>query len=586
MLASSVLAPTRLFGKGRSRVRPGDPSWPSAADWDWLDKEVGDQLMKVRSPLALCAQAPSDVACGKVLKQLKNPYFLGDEAGLTQTLGWVDAWTFQPSTYAVAVRTTEDVVAAVKFARKHDLRLAVKGGGHSYQGTSNVPDSLLIWTRKMDAITLHDAFIPAGCAAKIAPQPAVTVEAGAIWGRVYDTATTKGGRYVQGGGCLTVGVAGLIQSGGFGSFSKAYGLAAASLLEAEVVTADATVRIANACTHPELFWGLKGGGGGSLGVVTRLTLRTHTLPEFFGAVFTTINASSDRAFRRLISKVLQFYSDSLLNPHWGEQIVFRPGNVLVVSMVFQDLTKQSAEMVWRPFFSWIATSPQDFAFVSPPMIVALPARHFWDPEFLEKLPGIVLTDDRLGAPATNIFWSSNLGEAGQVLHAYQSTWLPVWLLEPQQREKLAIALFAGTRHWSVSLHFNKGLAGAAPEIIERASNTAMSPAVLDAFALAISGAEGPPAYPGITGNEPDIVAARQHARAVGEAMLPLRDLLASVGSYVAEANYFEKAWQQSFWGLNYPRLLAVKDKYDPDGLFIVHHGVGSERWIDDGFVRI
>ena len=75
--------------------------------------------MKVRSPLALCAQAPSDVACGKVLKQLKNPYFLGDEAGLTQTLGWVDAWTFQPSTYAVAVRTTEDVVAAVKFARKH-----------------------------------------------------------------------------------------------------------------------------------------------------------------------------------------------------------------------------------------------------------------------------------------------------------------------------------------------------------------------------------------------------------------------------------------------------------------------------------
>ena len=64
-----------------------------------------------------------------------------------------------------------------------------------------------------------------------------------------------------------------MQSGGFGSFSKDYGMAAASLLEAEIVTADGEVRIANACTNPDLFWGLKGGGGGSLGVVTRLTLR-------------------------------------------------------------------------------------------------------------------------------------------------------------------------------------------------------------------------------------------------------------------------------------------------------------------------
>ena len=102
-----------------------------------------------------------------------------------------------------------------------------------------------------------------------APQPAVTIEAGAIWGKVYNAVTAKAGRYVQGGGCMTVGVAGLIQSGGFGSFSKAYGMAAAGLLEAEIVTADGAVRIANACTNPDLFWGLKGGGGGSLGVVTR-----------------------------------------------------------------------------------------------------------------------------------------------------------------------------------------------------------------------------------------------------------------------------------------------------------------------------
>src|SRR5213079_2737286 len=147
---------------------------------------------------------------------------------------------------------------------------------HSYLGTSNAPDSLLIWTRYMDDITLHDNFVMPGCGD--GGQPAVSIGAGAIWMKVYNAVTTKGGRYVQGGGCATVGVAGLIQSGGFGSFSKHYGMAAAALLEAEIVTADGSVKISNACNNSDLFWALKGGGGGSFGVVTKLTLRTRELP--------------------------------------------------------------------------------------------------------------------------------------------------------------------------------------------------------------------------------------------------------------------------------------------------------------------
>jgi FAD/FMN-containing dehydrogenase len=57
------------------------------------------------------------------------------------------------------------------------------------------------------------------------------------------------------------------------------------------------------------------------------------------------------------------------------------------------------------------------------------------------------------------------------------------------------------------------------------------------------------------------------------------------GSYVSESDFFEKDWQRSYWGSNYPKLAAVKKKYDPDGLFFVHHGVGSEEWSADGFVR-
>ena len=197
----------------------------------------------MESPLAACIEAPESATCAHVFDSLKNPYYLGDDVGLTQTLGWVDAWTSQPSVYAVAARTTDDVVAAVNFAREHNLRLVVKGGGHSYQGTSNAADSLLIWTRPMNAITAARRLRRAGLRGA-SQRRSRRSRSGP--GRSGDRSTTpsrrKAGRYVQGGGCMTVGVAGLIQSGGFGSFSKAYGLAAASLLEAEVVTADGAVQ--------------------------------------------------------------------------------------------------------------------------------------------------------------------------------------------------------------------------------------------------------------------------------------------------------------------------------------------------------
>ena len=415
----------------------------------------------------------------------------------------------------------------------------------------------------------------------------MTVGAAAIWMHVYDAVTTGAGRYVQGGGCATVGVAGLVQSGGFGSFSKNYGLAAAGLLEAEVVTADGAVRVANACTNPELFWALKGGGGGTFGVVTRLTLRTRELPEQFGGVFGTIRASSDMTFRALTARIVEFYRDRLFNPHWGEQIRFRPDNTVSIQMVFQGLGRRQAEELWQPLFDWLASAPQDYEWEEPPFIVDLPARHFWDPSFLrENAPRFILADDRPGAPEGNIFWAGNLGEAGQVLHGYRSVWLPASLLDEDRQGALVDALFAGSRHWGISLHFNKGLAGAPADEVAAARDTAINPTALDAVALAIVASEGPPAFPGVPGHEPDPSAARREAAAIDRAMEEVLEVVVDPGSYVSESDFFEREWQRSFWGANYARLKEVKRKVDPDGLFIVHHGVGSEAWSADGFTRL
>jgi hypothetical protein len=361
------------------RVRPSDSSWPTAASWEKLKQQVGGQLIPVSSPLAPCKDAPGSAGCTARIEEMKNPYFIGEQAGGTQTSGWLEGWTSAPSAYAVVVRNTDDVVAAVNFARDNNLRLVVKGGGHSYQGTSNAADSLLIWTREMNQVTLHDSFVAEGCGGTL-PRLAVTIEAGARWLPTYNEVTTKAGRYVQGGGCATVGVAGLIQSGGFGSFSKNYGLAAASLLQAEIITADGKVLIANASMNPDLFWALKGGGGGSFGVVTKVTLATYELPAFFGRVEGLIKANSDDAFRNLIGAFMRFYHEKLFNRHWGESVTFQADNALQINMAFQGLDQSQAEAAWIPFLDFLAGSPRDFVLVEAPKAHAIPARHYWDPE--------------------------------------------------------------------------------------------------------------------------------------------------------------------------------------------------------------
>lgn len=569
------------FAGGYARVRPGDPGWPSQAQWDQLGRSVGGRLQALHSPFENVGDAASEEA----LKQVRNPYYLGDTPALTQTSGWVDAWTSRPSVYAVAAENTDDVVAAVNFAREHRLRLVVKGGGHSYQGTSDAPDSLLVWTRHMNRIALHDAFVPRDCEGKHPARTAVTVEAGAMWVDAYTAVTTEAGRYVQGGGCMTVGVAGLVQSGGFGSFSKRFGTASGNLLEAEVVTADGKVHVVNACREPELFWAIKGGGGGSIGVVTRLTLQTHDLPDTFGAVFGAIQADSDASYRELIAQAMRFYRDALFNPHWGEQMKFHQ-NVLHLSMVFQGLSQHEAEQVWAPFFAWVKARGA-YRFKEEPRVIALPARHFWDAEFFRQhAPQLIVPDGRPDAPRNHVLWAGDEGQVGQFIHGYRSGWLPQSLLDERRIDALAGAMFQASRHWGFSLHFNKGLAGAPEDAIARSRDTAMNPGAMDAFALAITGSESEPAFPGMPGASPDLANARQDRVRVDQCMDALLQVAPGAGSYVSESNYFERDWQASFWGSNYPRLAAAKRRYDPDGLFFVHHGVGSEDWSDDGFTRL
>jgi FAD/FMN-containing dehydrogenase len=553
------------------RARPGDAEWPSPVRWRDLGRSLGGRLAPGASPLTVCASDRTGKACHDALMGLRNPYYIGDQPGLTQIAGWTHAWSSSPSAYVASVRTAADVARCVNFARENRLRLVVKGGGHSYQGTSSSADSLLVWTRAMNRVGLRDE--------------SVTVGPGAVWMNVYDAVTTRSGRYVQGGGCATVGAAGLVQSGGFGSFSKTFGTACAGLLEAEIVVADGRVLVVDATRDPDLFWAIKGGGGGSFGVVTSLTLRTHEAPNILGDVSVAIKAETDGAYAGLIARFLRFYRDRLFNPHWGESVTFHRNNVFEANMVFANLTKAAAADLWSPFLAEIAANPE-LSLARPFFIEALPGRRWWDADYLRKFsPGSVFVDDRPGVPSSQAWWQGDSGDIERFIHGYQSTWLPALLLTDAALDSLAAALSRGSRSWSISLHFNKGLAGAQADVIASARDTAMNPAATDAFALAIVSAGDRAVVD--RGVLKDAMPARaaQDGRSVAQASAALRALVPQPASYLSESDFFESQWQLAFWGSNYARLREIKDRYDPHGLFFVHHGVGSEDWSADGFVR-
>ncbi len=561
-------------GATADRVRPGGMGWPSAGQWASLGRNVGGRLQRVTMPTLNPASAH---------KLLSNPFYLGSHPAFTQSSGWIDAWRSEPSAYVVAAQSASDVAAAVRFAAKHRVRLAVKGGGHSYFGGSNAPDSLLVFTHDMNEITLHDAFEPRD--SHTIPVPAVSVGAGCIWLHVYNVVTTKSGRYVQGGGCTTVGVPGLVQGGGFGSFSKRFGLAAASLLEAEVVTADGEIRIVNQSREPDLFLALKGGGGGTFGIVTRVTLRTHDLPKTFGVVLWEVKAASDDAFRRLIEQFVALYATELFNPNWGEQVRATADNTLAVTMLFQGIDGDTARLAWRNLAGFVTASPSEYKILQPLTVLSLPAQKMWDSSFLRQhIQSMIVSDERPDAKTGDYWWAGNTGEAGTFWHGYSSLWLPAELLQPARRAQFIDAWFSASRHWSVTLHFNKGLAGAPEDAISASRDTAMNPQVLNAFALAIIADAGASAFAGLPA--PDFAAARRDAAAITTAARVLRQASPDGGSYLSESDYFLPDWQHAYWGEHWPRLAQVKQQYDPNGLFVVHHGVGSERWSRDGFTMV
>jgi FAD/FMN-containing dehydrogenase len=191
----------------------------------------------------------------------------------------------------VRCRTTEDVAAALDLARRAELEVSVRGGGHNVAGRAVTDGGVMIDLAEMKAVAVDRE------------RSTATAQGGVTWGEL-NAATGAHDLAVTGGAVSSTGIAGLTLGGGLGWLMGKHGLAADNLLAVELVTATGEILHVDASSHPDLFWALRGGGG-NFGVATSFTYRLHPIGTVTGGLIAhPIDAAPD---------LLRFYRDAIHN---------------------------------------------------------------------------------------------------------------------------------------------------------------------------------------------------------------------------------------------------------------------------------
>jgi FAD/FMN-containing dehydrogenase len=611
---------------------PPAPCW-LAVPFAELNASVGGRLAASVDPLAACAaDGARGPGCAALLNATDDEFFLTSQpAGFTRP-GVFGAWnlTTVGSAYAVLAESEADVAAAVAFAARYNLRLAVKGTGHDWYARSTSRGALTVWTHRMANIAFDAAFVPEGCGGTAAaPVDAALVEAGVQFRELY-AAAQQSGRLVIGGTCDSVGVGGCWLGGCFGTWSKLYGSAASNLLQARVVLANGSVVVANACQNSDLFWALRGGGGGTFGVVTQFVARTHRPPTSVLLGSHSFTAIDEPAFTALLEQML-LASRRFMAPPWGGGVGFGrsggggKGFAASIGPKGFEVAEEAGQALLQPLLDFVRANAT--AYPNPQSAWSTWNASSWAPG--APLPWIEVHPDR----EISTMMVASFGR----LPTMAQTSTPAGVAAVAAAFAAVAQQVPASMQGTIGLDFEKGQAGASASALALLADTSQQPILADAIGLLLVAYRFPflPTLPrssavlaalwprlqvyvvrgagdalfagcaaGAAGDEAAAAAcldalAEQRAPALQAGELAavnatLRAAFPNVdaqgrpvsGGYTNEADHLDPGWQASFWGSGYARLRAVKDAVDPAGLFVCHHCVGSEAWSSDGNCRL
>ncbi|KAH8196954.1 hypothetical protein TruAng_008881 [Truncatella angustata] len=559
------------------RCAPTDPCWPAAPEWDSLNATVAGRLIKSVPPGAVCYRARpeyNETACQAVIAgwstsvwhssnpvSIPAPAMANDSCNPiypngTSVTGDVyagdrgcDIGLYPP--YVVNATEVAHIKAALKFVKKWNLRLNIKNTGHNGAGRNIGYGSLSIWTHNLKKIEFNEKFSLSGncsLSANATQLMAITVGAGVQDGELY-TAAAKDNVVTVGGTSMDVGVVGWATGGGHGTLTGQYGQGADNIIEATLVTADGDLLTANQCQNADIFWAIRGGGGGTFGVITSVTMKAYTMPSvnLMGLNISAKNGTTSKQWFKLVAdihKLMPAAQDAGLSGYWtmgGD-----PTWSIAFSMFQYNKDNTTAEKVQQPFIDLLHASNAT---------VTYSITKFNSPSWFQLMSLLPVAES---AGTLKEITASRFITRKTVLENQDAFIQTLEAVGPKNPGTLD-----GKPNFSMS-----GTMTASKIPVDNALNPAWRDAAVHVITSrkwndAVDRAQAAELVYDMTYNKLNL----------------LRQLEPASGCYLNEANTMEPGWQWSFFGSNYGRLRQIKDKYDPTGVFWCPQCVGSENWV-------
>ncbi|RAH43074.1 FAD-dependent oxidoreductase [Aspergillus brunneoviolaceus CBS 621.78] len=555
LLLGTAAAEQSNTTSSQCRCMPSDPCWPTTSEWSHFNSTVGGRLIKTVPLAAPCFDPNYNAADCQYLRDEWTQPALHDASSssiMAAAVANESCDPFAASTgtcrlgnmvsYAVNVSSPAEIAQTIAYAAEKNIRLVIRNTGHDYMGKSTGAGGLSIWTHHLKNITVHDYSSPHYTG------PAVTIGAGVQGEEVY-AALHKSNLIVVGGECATVGPAGgYTQGGGHSALSSHYGLAADQTLEWEVVDGQGRQLRASPTENADLYWALSGGGGGTYGVVTSMTVKVF--PDFPTVGVVLEFAAQDASDLDPFYQAVEYY-------HSLVPSITAAGGMAIARVM-------NASFLLTPLTLPNATLQRALDLLSP-LTAKLDSLNITYAMNLTHSPSYVDHYNTLIEPNP-----TQLVENGQ----YGGKLIPLEVIE-KSNANLTAAVRSITQDGAVfvSIALNVSAAVTGP------TNNSVLPSWRTAAMDVILSTSWP--------DHANLGKMKQLADQMTQKWVPTLEALTSdPGCYMNEADPQQPNWKEAFYGPNYNRLLAIKKQYDPQDSFYAWTAVGSDNWVQEADGRL